>query len=163
MKKRKQKKRPSWVEYFSELVEIISKRSTCLRRQVGALIVKDKRMLATGYNGAPHGLAHCSEIGCMREEKKIPLNRLNELPENIIEQIEPVFFSNANWYIKNDMIYVHKKFIKLNETELIALELFLRNFNLKKVAIEINRNSEHSFNDAYQIVTSLFFKKGLPL
>jgi len=54
--------RPSWDEYFMEIVELIKTRSTCLRRQVGALIVKDKRILATGYNGAPMGCKHCSEI-----------------------------------------------------------------------------------------------------
>jgi len=58
--------RPSWDEYFMEIVELIKTRSTCLRRQVGALIVKDKRILATGYNGAPMGCKHCSEIGCLR-------------------------------------------------------------------------------------------------
>jgi len=50
--------RPSWDEYFMEIVEVVAKRSTCLRRKVGALIVKDKKILATGYNGAPTRLKH---------------------------------------------------------------------------------------------------------
>ncbi|HHY75602.1 MAG TPA: cytidine deaminase [Firmicutes bacterium] len=65
-------KRPSWDEYFMELAEVVAKRSTCLRRNVGAVVVKDKRVLATGYNGAPTGLAHCSEVGCLREKLGIP-------------------------------------------------------------------------------------------
>lgn len=60
--------RPSWDQYFLKIAQVVAGRSTCLRRQVGALIVKEKRILATGYNGAPRGLAHCLDIGCQREE-----------------------------------------------------------------------------------------------
>jgi len=67
-----EQKRPSWDEYFMELAEVVAKRSTCLRRNIGAVVVKDKRVLATGYNGAPTGLAHCSEVGCLREKLGIP-------------------------------------------------------------------------------------------
>jgi dCMP deaminase len=65
-------KRPTWDEYFMELAEVVAKRSTCLRRNIGAVVVKDKRVLATGYNGAPTGLSHCSEVGCLRERLGIP-------------------------------------------------------------------------------------------
>jgi dCMP deaminase len=51
-----------------EIAHVVAKRSTCLRRQIGAVIVRDKRILATGYNGAPSGLPHCLELGCMRDE-----------------------------------------------------------------------------------------------
>ncbi|MCX7921033.1 MAG: cytidine/deoxycytidylate deaminase family protein [Clostridia bacterium] len=71
--------RPSWDEYFMGIVDLIKNRSTCIRRQVGALIVKDKRILATGYNGAPMGCRHCDEIGCLREELKIPSGQRHEL------------------------------------------------------------------------------------
>ncbi|MFH0840121.1 MAG: cytidine/deoxycytidylate deaminase family protein [Candidatus Omnitrophota bacterium] len=75
----KKRKRPSWDEYFIEIATLISSRSTCLRRQVGAVIVKDKRILATGYNGTPKGLPHCLEIGCLREKLKIPSGERHEL------------------------------------------------------------------------------------
>lgn len=71
--------RPSIDEYFMEMAKLISKRSTCLRRKVGALLVKDKRVLATGYNGAPKGLPHCSEVGCMREKLDVPAGERQEL------------------------------------------------------------------------------------
>ena len=64
--------RPTWDEYFMEVAEVVSKRATCLRRNVGAVVVKDKRILATGYNGAPTGLSHCAEVGCLREKLGIP-------------------------------------------------------------------------------------------
>jgi len=71
--------RPTWDEYFMEITELVSKRSTCLRRKVGAVIVQDKRILTTGYNGAPRGLPHCLEIGCLREIKKVSSGERQEL------------------------------------------------------------------------------------
>jgi len=71
--------RPSWDEYFMDIVELIKTRSTCLRRQVGALIVKDKRILATGYNGAPTGCSHCSDVGCLRDKLNVPSGQRHEL------------------------------------------------------------------------------------
>ncbi|MCP4632662.1 MAG: cytidine deaminase [candidate division Zixibacteria bacterium] len=72
-------KRPSWDHYFMHMAKLVSSRSTCLRRQVGAVIVKSKRVLTTGYNGAPSGLEHCLEIGCLRDELKIPSGERHEL------------------------------------------------------------------------------------
>lgn len=78
-KKESKRKRPSWDEYFMGLAELAATRSTCLRRQVGAVIVKDKKILTTGYNGAPKGLPHCLDIGCLREKLKIPSGERHEL------------------------------------------------------------------------------------
>lgn len=75
----KKAKRPSWDEYFLEVAHLVARRATCLRREVGAVLVKDKRILATGYNGAPSGLAHCLDIGCLREKLKIPSGQRHEL------------------------------------------------------------------------------------
>lgn len=71
--------RPSWDEYFMRIAELAATRSTCLRRQVGAVIVKGKKILTTGYNGAPSGLKHCLDIGCLREKLKIPSGERHEL------------------------------------------------------------------------------------
>lgn len=71
--------RPCWDEYFMTLVEDVKERSTCLRRQVGALIVKENRILATGYNGAPTGCTHCEQSGCLREKLHIPSGQRHEL------------------------------------------------------------------------------------
>ncbi|KUJ96107.1 MAG: dCMP deaminase [Desulfonauticus sp.] len=62
-----------------QIATLVAERSTCLRRKVGAIAVKDKRILATGYNGAPAGLAHCLEIGCLREKLQIPSGERHEL------------------------------------------------------------------------------------
>ena len=71
--------RPSWDAYFMELTDVVAKRSTCLRRQIGAVIVRDKRILTTGYNGAPAGVQHCAAVGCLREERHIPSGERHEL------------------------------------------------------------------------------------
>jgi dCMP deaminase len=83
LKEKKKKKvyshRPSWEEYFMDITHLVAKRSTCLRRQVGAVLVKDKKILATGYNGAPSRLEHCLDIGCLRQKKGIPSGERHEL------------------------------------------------------------------------------------
>jgi len=72
-------KRPSWEEYFLELADLVASRSTCLRRHVGAVLVKNERIIATGYNGAPRGLGHCLELGCLREAMQVPSGHRYEL------------------------------------------------------------------------------------
>ena len=71
--------RPTNDEYFMKMAYLVSSRSTCLRRSVGAIIVMDKRVLTTGYNGAPKGLPHCEETGCLREQLKVPSGERHEL------------------------------------------------------------------------------------
>ena len=72
-------KRPEWKEYFIGIARLVSERSTCTRRKVGAVIVRDKRVLATGYNGAPTGLSHCAETGCIRAKMGVPSGQRHEL------------------------------------------------------------------------------------
>lgn len=72
-------KRPELDEYFMKITKLVAERSTCLRRKVGAIIVKDKRILTTGYNGAPMNLKHCVEVGCLREKLKVPEGEKHEL------------------------------------------------------------------------------------
>jgi len=71
--------RPTWDEYFMEIARQVATRSTCLRRHVGAIIVRDKRILSTGYNGPPKGLRHCDEVGCLREQLGIPSGQRQEI------------------------------------------------------------------------------------
>ena len=75
--------RPTWDEYFISIANNVRERSTCLRRHVGAIVVKDKRILSTGYNGAPSGFKHCSEVGCLRERQEVPAGERHELCRGI--------------------------------------------------------------------------------
>ncbi len=71
--------RPSWDKYFLDIALLVASRSTCIRRKVGALLVKEKRILATGYNGPPRGLPHCTDIGCLRDDLRVPSGQRHEL------------------------------------------------------------------------------------
>jgi dCMP deaminase len=68
-----------WPEYFLNIALLVAERSTCLRRKVGAVAVKDKRILATGYNGAPAGVRHCDAAGCLRAQLAIPSGQRHEM------------------------------------------------------------------------------------
>ena len=71
--------RLSWANYFMEFAKLAARRTTCMRRSVGCILVRDRQILTTGYNGAPRGLKHCKETGCMREDLKIPSGERQEL------------------------------------------------------------------------------------
>lgn len=72
-------KRPNWDEYFMSMARLVSKRSTCERRKVGAILVKDNYILSSGYNGAPSGIHHCEHFGCLRERQNVPSGERHEL------------------------------------------------------------------------------------
>jgi len=71
--------RPDWDTYFMGMAKLAATRSSCLRRAVGAVLVKDRRLLATGYNGVPSGVTHCEVVGCLRERLKVPSGERHEL------------------------------------------------------------------------------------
>lgn len=102
--------RPSWDEYFVSITRQVATRATCLRRKVGAIIVKEKRILTTGYNGAPKGVKSCMEIGtCLREEMGVPSGERQEIcrglhaEQNAILQaaLHGVQISGSNLYSTN--------------------------------------------------------------
>lgn len=71
--------RNDWTTYFMDIADRVAQRSTCLRRKVGAVAVKDKRIVSTGYNGAPSGIKHCADAGCLRQELGIPSGQRHEI------------------------------------------------------------------------------------
>ncbi len=71
--------RPDWDTYFMDMAKLAARRSSCLRRAVGAVLVKDRRLLATGYNGVPSGVTHCDVTGCLRERLNVPSGERHEL------------------------------------------------------------------------------------
>lgn len=119
MKKKKKDVRPNWDKYFLEIARIVSKRSTCLRRKVGALIVKDRRILATGYNGTPSGIRHCAEVGCLRVKLKIPSGQRHELcrglhaEQNVLLQaaLYGISLRDSSLYITNQPCIICAKMI----------------------------------------------------
>ncbi|MCJ8499237.1 deoxycytidylate deaminase [Desulfatitalea alkaliphila] len=78
-----EKSRPPWDTYFMDIACLVARRATCLRRSVGAVVVKDRRILSTGYNGAPSQVRHCAETGCLREQLAVPSGERHELCRGI--------------------------------------------------------------------------------
>ena len=101
-------KRIGWDEYFMQMAELTAKRSTCLRRQVGAVIVKDRHIIATGYNGAPRGVKHCEEKGgCLRQQLSVPSGQRHELCRALhAEQNAIIQAATLGQSIEDGTIYV---------------------------------------------------------
>jgi dCMP deaminase len=101
--------RPSWDNYFMKIAQDVATRATCIRRKVGAVIVKDKRILSTGYNGAPAGISHCTKETCLRTRFNVPSGERHELcrglhaEQNAIIQaaLHGVSINGASIYITN--------------------------------------------------------------
>ncbi len=99
--------RPTFDEYFMEIVEIVKKRSTCLRRQVGAIIVRDNNIIATGYNGSPKGVRHCDKNLCLRENANIVSGQRHELCRGTHAEQNAIIQAAVNGTsIKDATIYV---------------------------------------------------------
>lgn len=126
MNKRKKRKkslsqdnRPGWDEYFLEIAALVAKRATCLRRRVGALVVKERRILATGYNGTPSGITHCAVVGCLREKLKVPSGQRHELcrglhaEQNVLLQasLHGVSLKGSTLYVTNQPCIICAKMI----------------------------------------------------
>lgn len=102
--------RPDWDPYFLEITNVVKKRSTCLRRQVGALIVKNNHILATGYNGVPSKISHCSETGCLREQLNVPSGERHELCRGLhAEQNAIIQAAHHGTSIKDSTLYTNTK------------------------------------------------------
>lgn len=98
--------RPDWDTYFMRITKLVATRSSCLRRRVGAVLVKDKRILATGYNGAPAGMAHCEEAGCLRDQLHIPSGERHELCRGLhAEQNAIIQAARQGTEIKDSTLY----------------------------------------------------------
>jgi len=99
--------RPTWDEYFLEVANLVAKRAMCMRRRVGAVLVKDKRILATGYNGPPSGITHCQAAGCLREKLKVPSGQRHELCRGLHAE-QNVFVQAAlhGISVKDSILYV---------------------------------------------------------
>ena len=83
-------------DYFMEITRIVAKRSTCLRHPTGAVLVRDKIIISTGYNGAPRGLRHCMEVGCLRQKRNIPSGKYHELCRGAHAEINAIIQASLN-------------------------------------------------------------------
>ncbi|MEE8356783.1 MAG: cytidine/deoxycytidylate deaminase family protein [Anaerolineales bacterium] len=103
--------RPSWNEYFMNVAHEVAKRSTCERAMVGAVIVKDKRILTTGYNGSPRGLPHCTEVGCLMDNGHCVRTLHAEQNAIIVAALHGVITEGATIYITHQPCFLCAKMI----------------------------------------------------
>lgn len=111
--------RMPWQDYFMNITYLVAERSTCTRRKVGAIAVKDKHILATGYNGSPAGVAHCFETGCLREQLGVPSGQRHEIcrgihaEQNVIVQaaVHGVSLAGATIYCTTQPCFICAKML----------------------------------------------------
>lgn len=123
------KDRPGWHQYFMEMAYLASSRSTCLRREVGAVIVKNNQIISTGYNGAPKHIRHCAITGCLREQLKVPSGERHELcrgvhaEQNAVIQaaINGTSIRGASLYCTNQPCVICSKILINAEIETIYI------------------------------------------
>ena len=102
-----QNERPTWDQYFMRMAFLATSRSNCTRRKVGAVIVKDKNVLATGYNGPPSGTVHCDVVGCIRDELDVPSGERHELCRGLHAEQNAIIQAAVHGVsIKDAVIYV---------------------------------------------------------
>jgi dCMP deaminase len=144
MKKTTVVKRPSWDEYFMKLAWIVAERSTCTRHHVGAVIVKDKRILTTGYNGAATEVQDCRSLGCLRDKLKIPSGQRHEICRAIHAEQNAIIQSGYHGIkIKNSTLYcthypcvLCAKMIVNAGIKRVVMEVEYPDANFKKLFLE---------------------------
>lgn len=146
--------RPTWDQYFMRMAFLAASRANCTRRKVGAVIVKDKNVLATGYNGPPSGTVHCDEVGCIRDDLNVPSGERHELcrglhaEQNAIIQaaVHGVSISGATIYITTHPCIVCSKMVMNSQIKEIVYaqgypdelaELMLLESSIKKRRFEL--------------------------
>lgn len=147
-------KRPDIDEYFLKIASVVAERSTCLRRQIGAVAVRDKHILATGYNGAPAGLTDCLTLGCIRNKLNIPSGHLHEIcravhaEQNVIIQaaLHGISLEGATIYCTNIPCILCKKML-IN----VKIKRFVTYAPYEKSSYETFINfSENAFIDIFE-------------
>lgn len=138
-----QHERMPWSEYFMDITYKVAERSTCLRRKVGAIAVRDKRILATGYNGAPSGVAHCLDVGCLREQMQVPSGERHELcraihaEQNVIVQaaIHGISLAGAEIYCTTQpCVICTKMLINCGVSAIYFAEAYPDEFSMRLLA-----------------------------
>lgn len=102
-----EEKRISWDRYFMDMVHVVKKRSTCRRRQFGAIITVGNQIRGTGYNGAPSGMPHCSVIGCLRDERGILSGTKHEICRGVHAEQNAVLQALKFGSIDGGTLYVN--------------------------------------------------------
>ena len=149
------KKRPTFDQYFMKITQVVAERSTCVKRSVGAIIVKDNRILTTGYNGAPAGMKDCTELGCLRDELKIPSGTRHEICRAIhAEQNAIIQVARHGGGIEGSTIYC-------THTPCVLCAKMLVNARISRF-VTYSGYADNSFIKLFETKGIMFEKKGQP-
>ncbi len=135
--------RPDIDEYFLKIASVVAERSTCRRPHKGAVAVRDKHILTTGYNGAPSGLKDCLELGCLRDEMNIPSGERHEICRGIhAEQNVIIQAALHGVSLEGSTIYC-------THTPCVLCAKMLVNAKIKRF-ISLGKYSDDAFSDLFQ-------------
>lgn len=147
--------RPGWDEYFMKMALLVAERSTCLRHHVGAVIVRDKRILTTGYNGAASGTKDCLQLGCLREKMKIPSGTRHEICRAIHAEQNAIIQAGLHGInLKDAVIYC-------THSPCILCAKMLANVKISRF-ITCNEYPDKSFKPLFREVGIEFVKIKMP-
>ena len=162
-----QSERMTKVEYYLNIAETVSKRSTCLRRNFGAIIVKNDEIISTGYNGAPRGRKNCIDLGyCMREKMNIPRGERYELCRSVHAEQNAIISASRNELIDADlyMVGINAKTgeIEPKATSCMMCKRVVINSGIKRVIVREpdNKYTIYNVEDWISDDDSLNGKKG---
>lgn len=145
-KKNTQTERLSWDQYFLKIAMLVAERSTCLRHNVGAIVVKKKRIMTTGYNGAAAGVRDCLELGCLRNKLKIPSGTMHEICRAIhAEQNAIIQAARLGINIEDATLYC-------THSPCIICAKMIVNAGIKRV-VSFTPYSEQTFADLFKEAT----------
>ena len=135
--------RPDIDEYFLKIASVVAERSTCRRHHIGAVAVRDKHILATGYNGAPSGLKDCLELGCLRDEMNIPSGERHEICRGIHAEQNVIIQAALHG------VSLEKSTIYCTHTPCVLCAKMLVNARIKRF-ISFGRYSDDTFISLFQ-------------
>ena len=135
--------RPDIDEYFLKIASVVAERATCLRHHVGAVAVKDKHILSTGYNGAASGLKDCLELGCLRDEQNIPSGTRHEICRGIHAEQNVIVQASLNG------VSLEGATIYLTHTPCILCAKMLANAKIKRL-VTFGKYADDAFIDLFK-------------
>lgn len=138
--------RPSWQQYFMRMAFLASTRSTCLRRAVGAALVRDNQIISTGYNGSPKNSPHCSEVGCMRAQLNVPSGERHELCRGVHAEQNAIIQAAINGSsTKNAILYCTHQPCSICAKMIVNAEIrqvFVANAYPDELSLELFREAD---------------------
>lgn len=147
--KSKEHERPSKVQYYLDIAEVVSSRSTCLRKHYGAVIVKNDEIISCGYNGGPRGGINCTDVGrCFRLENKIPSGEHYEWCHSVHAEANALISASRSETIEATMYLVGKDienqgFYLINTYPCLMCERMIRNAEIKEIIVRVDAYGEY--------------------